>query len=99
MSTGNFPEIMSREILVGIILVGRLGVKNRKPWSRHPISSLPPPLFGARHDADLGSSDESSFWGVVARRVSPGGDRCGLYMYVLCTPVCVYIYIYTYICV
>ena len=26
MSIGNFPEIMSREILVGIILVGGLGV-------------------------------------------------------------------------
>ena len=26
MSTGNFPEILSQRILVGIILVGRLGV-------------------------------------------------------------------------
>ena len=27
MSTGDFPEIMSQRILVGIILVGRLGVQ------------------------------------------------------------------------
>ena len=34
MSTGDFPESLSRAILVGIMLVGRLGISRRLPCKK-----------------------------------------------------------------
>ena len=43
MPTGNSPEVLSQPILVGIILVGRLGVQYQRtaPWHATPV----PPCF------------------------------------------------------
>ena len=42
MPIGNFPEVLSQRILVGIILVGRLGVLDRglRPRPGVPLRAL-----------------------------------------------------------
>ena len=55
MSTGDFPESLSQAMLVGIIVVGRLGVygwKNRgvrsrriRDFKQHSFNGIPPTSF------------------------------------------------------
>ena len=46
MSIGNFLEVLSQEILVGIILVGRLGVEARVCFSSPSLRHAPHPPSG-----------------------------------------------------
>ena len=61
---GNFPEILNQHILVGIILVGRLGGLRRTLWNRQGTVQVrrvrigtslpfPPPALGRTYLAEM----------------------------------------------
>ena len=55
MSIGNFPEVLSQPILVGIILAGRLGVAPRKNGPQRAYWASPEHRWGRRRDRSVGS--------------------------------------------
>ena len=66
MSIGYFPEMVSQQILVGVILVGGLGLTLRSGISRLPRRQAQPHV-GAGHVAARGRVDRQQHALLVAR--------------------------------
>ena len=58
MSIGDFPESLSQQIVVGIILVGRLGAKKRNFWAESFAFPFLPNLGGPGLLSDAARSQQ-----------------------------------------
>ena len=83
MSIGNFPESLSQAMLVGIMLVGKLGVRS------HPSGLAPEPREASRYYIIHEYYITLCYQCILVTHIY-------IYIYIYAQYVCIYIYIYTH---